>query len=254
MSSTIKRRVSDHTNTAARVVSGSGGCPGAMVLGRKELGSIAMPPPAAAPQPVKSSKGKTALIVGATLGGLVALLGVISAIGSASEKNDTASTAVPVPSVPTISPPRASAAPVPLGDIGQEVHDGKFAFVITSVDSSKVAGDPTNRHMQVTAQGVFVNIHLRITNIGDRPQSFSATDQQLWSVRGQQFNADTMAAASTGAANVDINPGNSIDATVSFDVPPQTQLATVELHDSASSAGVRVYLQQGADGADGAPG
>jgi hypothetical protein len=220
-----------------------------MVLGRPELGVGRFATPAAAAQHVKSNKGKMALIVGATFGGLVALLGVIGAIGSPSEKNDAAPVPAPVSSVPTVSPPRATAVPVPLGDIGHEVRDGKFAFVVTSVDSSKVAGDPTSPNRQVTAQGVFVNVHLRVTNIGDRPQSFSASDQKLWSVRGQQFNADMMA-----AGNVEINPGNGIDATVSFDVPPGTQLARVELRDSASSGGVKVYLQQGADGADGGPG
>jgi len=230
------------------------GVPGQRYWDGQNWASIAMPPTVAAPQPVNSHRGKTALIVGATIGGLVALLGVIGAIGSASEKKDTAPAAAPVPSVPTVSPPWTTAAPVPLGDIGQEVRDGKLAFVVTSVDSSKVAGDPTNPDMQVTAQGLFVNIHLRITNIVDRPQSFFATNQKLWSVGGQQFNADTIAAVWTAAGDVEINPGNSIDATVSFDVPPGTQLSAVELHDSAFSGGVKVYLQQGADGADGAPG
>jgi hypothetical protein len=213
-----------------------------------------MPPTVAAPQPVKSRTGKTALIVGATAGGLVVGLLLPGAIGSASEKKDTAPTAAPAPSaLPAPTVPRA-AAPIPVGDLGQEVRDGKFAFVVTSVDSSKVAGEPTNPDLQVSAQGVFVNIHLRITNIADRPQSFFEANQKLWSVRGQQFNADTMAAVWTAAGNVEINPGNSIDATVSFDVPPGTQLSKVELHDSAFSGGVKVYLQQGADGADGAAG
>ena len=97
--------------------------------------------------------------------------------------------------------------------------------------------------MQQTAQGVFVNIHMRVTNIGDAPQTFFATNQKLESMGSQQFNADTMAAVWAGAATVEINPGNSIDTTVSFDVQPGTPLYTVALHDSAFSGGVKVYLK-----------
>jgi hypothetical protein len=50
-----------------------------------------------------------------------------------------------------------------------------------------------------------------------------------------------MAAVWTGAANVEINPGNSINAVVSFDVPNgTTSVGSVELHDSAFSGGVKV--------------
>jgi hypothetical protein len=38
----------------------------------------------------------------------------------------------------------------------------------------------------------------------------------------------------------DINPGNAIEVKVPFDVPPDTQMSMLELHDSMFSAGVRV--------------
>jgi len=44
----------------------------------------------------------------------------------------------------------------------------------------------------------------------------------------------------TKSANVDINPGNSIDATASFDLPVGTPPGEIELHDSAFSGGVEV--------------
>jgi hypothetical protein len=44
--------------------------------------------------------------------------------------------------------------------------------------------------------------------------------------------------------NVDINPGNNIQAVVSFDVPANnTDNGVFALHDSAFSGGVKVSLQ-----------
>ena len=158
----------------------------------------------------------------------------VVAFGAAVAKQDRAHVAAPTSSAsltpraaggaPPWQPPSSgAAAPTPLGEIGQDVRDGKFAFVVTSVDSSKLRSlaAPTNPYMQQTAQGVFVNIHMRVTNIGDAPQTCFATNQKLESMGSQQFNADTMAAVWAGAATVEINPGNSIDTTVSFDVQPR---------------------------------
>jgi hypothetical protein len=52
-----------------------------------------------------------------------------------------------------------------------------------------------------------------------------------------------MAAVWTGDSNVEVNPGNSIDAVVSFDVPAGTSVGTMELHDSMFSGGVTVSLR-----------
>jgi hypothetical protein len=46
----------------------------------------------------------------------------------------------------------------------------------------------------------------------------------------------------TKAANVTINPGNSIQVVVSFDVPPGANGGTLQLHDSVFSGGVDVVL------------
>jgi hypothetical protein len=83
---------------------------------------------------------------------------------------------------------------------------------------------------------------MTVTNIGDQPQTFFAGNQKLW-IGTSEYSADTMAAVWNSAANVEINPGNSVDFVVSFDVPdnPQLRLSRIELHDSAFSGGVQVY-------------
>lgn len=137
-----------------------------------------------------------------------------------------------------------SAAPSMAG-IGQEVRDGKFAFLVTSVDRSKTAGDPGNQFEVVTAQGEFLNVHLAVSNVGDRPQTFMAANQKL-QVGPDEFSANDMAAVWTASANVDINPGNSIQAVVSFDIPPTApDDGVLILHDSVFSGGAKVSLQPG---------
>ena len=141
------------------------------------------------------------------------------------------------------SAPGAPASQPPLAGLNQEVRDGRFAFVVTSVDTAKTAHDPTNPSIQQTAQGTYVNVHLTVKNIGNRPQTSFADNQRLW-VGDRYFIPDRMAAVWAGASNVRINPGSSITAVVSFDVPDGTTGAdTVELHDSALSSGVKVIAR-----------
>ncbi|QUR68951.1 DUF4352 domain-containing protein [Mycobacterium spongiae] len=148
-----------------------------------------------------------------------------------------------------IGPPDATAeataepsVPAAVPRIGEEARDGKFAFVVNSMDTSSTAGEPSNEFMTVEAQGMFVNVRLTVTNIGHRAQTFYADNQKLMA-GGREYSVNTMAAIWSGAANEEINPGNSIDVVLSFDVPRGiTHVDTVELHDSAFSNGVTVSL------------
>jgi hypothetical protein len=155
------------------------------------------------------------LVVGAVLAIIVSSVG--------NDEKDSASTSSPTSSARLYAPSATAAAPAPppapMATIGQEVRDGKFAFVVESVHRSKVAGDPSNPYMTVTPQGEFINVHMIVQNIGDRAQTFFATNQKLIA-GGREYEANTMASVWTGGANVNINPGNAIRAVVSFDVPP----------------------------------
>jgi hypothetical protein len=157
----------------------------------------------------------------------------IGAIGGNNDKN-----------AGTSSSGSSSSAPAPAAAaVGQEVRDGKFAFTVSSVDTSDIAGDPGNEFERVHAQGKFINVHMTVTNTGDQPQTFSASDQKL-NVGGKQFGPNNEAAIWTHSLNVDINPGNSIPAVISFDVPPAsaTEGGVLELHDSGLSGGTKVNL------------
>ena len=199
------------------------------------------PAPAAPPAKKRSSVTAWVIVVGVLLlcPGSCGVLALIGGMSSHDSKTNS-------PQSSTRSGPGFTAAltttakPVP--GIGHEVRDGKFAFTTTSVDRSQVAGDPSNPFLQTQAKGEFVNVHLTVTNIGNEPQTYFATNQNLL-VGGQKFSADTMASVAVGGANNEINPGLSVNTIVSFDVPPGTVPDYLEVHDSMFSGGAKIRLQ-----------
>jgi hypothetical protein len=177
------------------------------------------------------------LLIFGTIAGIMIVL--IALAQNSDQKTPTASLTPGVPSPTSRQPPAVPAMP----GIGQEVRDGKFAFVVNSVDRSKTAGDLSNEFETVTAQGEFLNVHMTVSNVGDRTQSFFASNQKL-SIGGKDFSANDSAAMWTESANVDINPGNNIQAVVSFDLPANTaDNGVLTVHDSAFSGGAKIGLQ-----------
>lgn len=69
-----------------------------------------------------------------------------------------------------------------------------------------------------------------------------ATNQHL-KIGNNTYDANPSAAMWTRSMNQDVNPGNSIEVVVSFDVAPGTGGGVIELHDSTFSEGVKVALQ-----------
>jgi hypothetical protein len=118
----------------------------------------------------------------------------------------------------------------------QEVRDGQFAFIVNSTTTGDVP--------HTTPMGEWALIAITVTNIGDRPQSFFPQNQKLIDSSGREYAADTMAAAAMNdrATIVDMNPGFSVKLWIPFDVPPGTDLAAIQLHDSAFSSGATVTI------------
>jgi hypothetical protein len=134
---------------------------------------------------------------------------------------------------------------IPTGTLGQSVRDGRFAFTVTS--PARYSNTITSRlGTTEKAQGVFVIVRADVTNIGYEPRNLIATDQFLVSDRGQRFATSPAISALEGAETIfmdKINPGHTVnDAPMLFDVPRGTIIASLELHDSVSSPGVKVKL------------
>lgn len=108
--------------------------------------------------------------------------------------------------------------------IGTPVRDGKFEFVVTKVDSA----DPN-----------LIKVHVEVTNIGDKAQHWSSSNQKLLA-GGKEFESDLW--ETEGSSMDELNPGLSTQAVLGFKVPPGTVPDGIELHDSMFSQGATVSL------------
>ena len=129
--------------------------------------------------------------------------------------------------------------------IGTPVRDGKFEFTVKSLECGKTSVG-TNQYLTKTAQGQYCLLNVTVKNIGNEKQSLLSSDQKL--LKGDiEYSADdtaTLYQAPQGTSWYnDINPGNSVEGTIVFDVPKDVTPTVAELHDSAFSGGVKVNLQ-----------
>jgi hypothetical protein len=132
-----------------------------------------------------------------------------------------------------------------IAGIGTAVKDGKFEFTVKSFECGKPSVG-TNEFMTKTAQGQFCLLNVSVKNIGNEKQSLLSSNQKL--LNGQnEYSADdvaTMYAAPQGSTwYSDINPGNSVEGAIVFDVPKDVTPSQAKLFDSAFSNGVKVNLQ-----------
>jgi hypothetical protein len=189
-------------------------------------------PTAPPPTPAQSKKWVPAGLIVAGILAVVVAIGTIGYHWGSSSRSSSTTTVGATPPQP------------PHAGIGQEVGDGNFRFVVTSVDVSKTAGDPGSQFQIAPKQGEFVNVHLTVRNVGDRPQTFYAYNQTL-QIGTSQFSSNTAATMWKQAMTVDINPGSSIQAVVSFDVPPgASKDGVLTLRTSLASGGTRISLRQ----------
>lgn len=126
--------------------------------------------------------------------------------------------------------------------IGAAVRDGKFEFVVQNVERGVTSvGD---QFTSQTPQGEYVLVTVNVANIGNEQQLFDTTSQKLLDAQGREYSTDTVATV-TEDPNLgfsQINPGNSLVATLVFDIPTGVSPSEIELHDSLFSGGVTVAL------------
>ncbi len=130
--------------------------------------------------------------------------------------------------------------------LNEPARDGKFEFVVKAVECGKTTIG-TNEYVTKNAQGQFCLVTINVKNIGDEAQGFFSSNQKLLNAQNQQYAADDAAGIyvdqnySTLFSN--INPGNSVEGVIVFDIPKDQTPITAQLHDSAFSDGVKVNLQ-----------
>jgi hypothetical protein len=186
---------------------------------------------------------------------VVAALFVVAVIGSATgggnKAEETAAAGTPdAPAVVDGAAPAEEAASEPaesepaMPGLGQPAADGDFSFVVSGVDCALT--EIGNEYFGTKAQGQFCIVDVAVTNIGDSAGSFFGDNSKLLNAEGQEFSADTEAAIyleDSDSLYEEINPGNTLNSKVVFDVPAGTTPTAIELHDSAFSGGVTVALQ-----------
>ncbi|WP_369253320.1 DUF4352 domain-containing protein [Geodermatophilus amargosae] len=202
--------------------------------------------PAPAPIPAKKPFYKKAWFL---VLAVIAIIAIAVPKGGGSDSDSTSDTSAAGASVG--SDP-AAGAPAGSGEstessavgIGQPAADGDFQFVVNGVDCSQTQiGD---QYLSTQAQGQFCIVDLTISNIGSEAQSFFGDNATLFNAQGQKFSADTEATFYLDNADSlyeEVNPGNTLNSKVVFDVPAGMVPSSIELHDSAFSGGVAVALQ-----------
>lgn len=166
------------------------------------------------------------------------LVGIIASAAGGGSKSDTGI------SGPTKSGDKKAAVTAKLGEAAP---DGQFEFVIKSVTCGKPSVTDSSGYVTKTAQGQYCLMNVTVKNIGDKQQYFSENDQKLLNSAGQQYSPDVTATL-TNSNNSDaliaqINPGNTVEGTLVFDIPKDQTPVSAEMHDSAFSGGVKVNLQ-----------
>ena len=127
--------------------------------------------------------------------------------------------------------------------LNQPARDGKFEFTVSSVQcGAKRLGSAS---FGQDAQGQFCLVKLTVKNIGDKAQDFFGSNIYGFNAAGQKYEVDSGAALYLDDAKSfyeKINPGNTVNGTIIFDIPTDQALKKLELHDSAFSGGVIVTL------------
>jgi hypothetical protein len=222
-----------------------------------------------APEPRKSWFARHKILTG--IGAVVAFSIVASALGGGGDDGDGAGTTAEVAAEDAGADaavedaaaaadaveeePEAEAAepqekaekepePADLPKIGDPARDGKFEFTVTELEDG--VKDVGSEFLNKEAQGQFVLVHMSVENIGDEAQYFDGSSQELVDTEGRTHSADSEAAIYLDDSNSflnEINPGNTVEGVVVFDIPKKATPATLLLHDSMFSGGVEVSLQ-----------
>lgn len=188
------------------------------------------------------------------LGAIAVLVIIIAATSSGSSDDETAApapsdgaTIVPAPSDgATVVPDEGEQAEPDVPGVGDPVRDGKFEFTVTSIETGVTSvGD--GDFLTAEPQGTFTLVNMTVANIGDEPQTFFDSNQEGVDDQGRELAPDTSAGLYANEAAQgfieEINPGNSINVIVVFDVAAGIELASIIVHDSAFSDGVEVALR-----------
>ncbi|AMW21546.1 DUF4352 domain-containing protein [Mycobacteroides chelonae] len=162
-------------------------------------------------------------------GGVIATFIVVATLlGLDDGRNISIPRSMPVSEVASVTPEAA--------DLGHQGRSGQLAIAVTDVTAYLVAGDPG---LPENAQGGHVLVGVRVINDGTDRQRFEPAIQQL--VAGDQ-TVDADQNASQPVLGADIDPGNSIVASIAFNLPEGAEPSAIILRDSPAAPGTQLSL------------
>ena len=133
------------------------------------------------------------------------------------------------------------------GKIGMPIRDGKFEFTVKSLKCGVPSVSDNSGYITKSAQGQYCLVDISVKNIGDKQQLFMENDQKLLNASNVEYSADSTATVyNSNNSDVfvnEINPGNTVEGTIVYDIPKDQTPVTAELHDSSFSNGVKISLQ-----------
>jgi hypothetical protein len=131
------------------------------------------------------------------------------------------------------------------GQMNKPAVDGKFQFTVTAMHCGVASVGPDDFGHQ--AQGEFCLVNVQVKNVGKSAEVFNDFSQKGYDAAGTEFSADSGAGIYVNKDSStfleSINPGNTVKGSLVFDVPKGSKLASVVLHESEFTAGVKVPLK-----------
>jgi Domain of unknown function (DUF4352) len=126
--------------------------------------------------------------------------------------------------------------------MGQAGRDGAFEFTVNRIDCGVAQiGDS---FINQTAVGQYCLTELTVRNVGNRPATFADGLQRAYAPDGDRYAADSAAGILANSEQQlfqnQINPGNRVTGVVVYDIPRDSRIAALELHESEHTAGLRV--------------
>lgn len=204
--------------------------------------------PPAAEQPASDGNRQLIIKFAAACAALLVVLVVVLVYAFVIHKNDTTQIGASRDTTTSKSaPPTASATKTqtqtesPTAAPGSEqATDSGITFAVDSVETApsvKYQDAPVEK----TAQGEFAIVHMTVVNSGDAPATFLGTLQKL-KAGGTTYSIDDEATSYLNGGLAELNPGDTADVGLAFDVPPGTVPETLEVHGDPMGSGVDLPL------------
>jgi hypothetical protein len=207
----------------------------------------------ATPEPTAGdARSKLILRFGAACAALLAVLVVVVIYGVFINKNDSMQISSSPSSTSESATPTSSGngwggttettseSPTGPSGSGPQASDGGLTFAVTGVETApsvKFQSAPVEK----TAQGEFFIVHMTVLNSGDAQATYLGTWQKL-NAGDTTYSIDDVATAYLNGTSADLNPGDTADVAIAFDVPPGTAPESLEVHAEPGGTGADVPL------------